>query len=227
MLSGVIRSNSLHKKKQLEYNMAQIYVDDIFFSATSHRLVDHFVHHMSLEFEMSLVAKLTYFLGLQAKNMNNGTFIFPTKYTKILVKKFGLDFATHRRSPIGTHEKISHDEGEKPIDQTLYRSMIGSLLYLTTSQLDLCYSMGFYAQYQACPKESHFTIFKKFIKYVNGMKKFKLWYSHDSTANLISYYDADWAGNSNDRKSTLSECFYLNNNLVSWFSSRAAYPSSW
>ena len=114
--------------------MAQIYVDDIVFGVMSHRMVDHFVEHMSSEFEMSLVGELTYFLGLQVKQTCNRTFISQTKYAKNLVKKFGLEFATLRLILVGTHTKISRHECSNNVDQTLYKSMIGSLLYLIASK---------------------------------------------------------------------------------------------
>ena len=100
------------------------------------------MEYMSSEFEMRLVGELTYFLGLQVKQSSNGTFISQTKYAKNLVKKFGLESTTHCRTPVGTFTKISRDEIGKYVDQTLYRSMIGSLLYLTGSRPDLCYSVG-------------------------------------------------------------------------------------
>ena len=87
--------------------------------------------------------------------------------------------------------------------------MIVSLLYLTTSEPYLLYSVGIYALYQAYPKESHLIAVKKIIKYVSGTTKFDLWYSHDSTTTLMGYCDADWAGNSDDRKSTLAEAEYI------------------
>ena len=89
------------------------------------------MEHMRIEFEMSLVGELTYFLGLQVKQTSNRTFISQSKYTRNLVKNFGLKTATHRRTLVGTHVKISRGERGKDVDQPLYRSMIGSLLYLT------------------------------------------------------------------------------------------------
>ena len=148
--------------------MTQVYVNDIVFGATPHKLVEHFVEQMSTEFEMSLVGELTYLLGLHVKQKGNGTFISQSKYARNQVKKFGLETATHRQTPLGTHEKISCDEGSKNVDQTLYRSMIGSLFYLTSSQPDLCYNVGICAQYQAYPKESRMIDVKKIIKHVNG-----------------------------------------------------------
>ena len=109
------------------------------------------MEHMSTEFEMSLVGELTYFLGLQARQTDFGTFVSQAKYMKNLVGKFELSSAKHIRTPIGTHEKISRDELGNGVYQTLYKSMIRSLLYLITSCPNLCYSMGVYARYQASP----------------------------------------------------------------------------
>ena len=104
------------------------------------------------------------------------------------------------------------------VDQTLNRSMIRSLLYLTASHMDLCYSMGVCARYQVSPKESHLLAVKKIIKYVSGTDENGVWYTQDTIAILVGYCDVDRAGNSKDRKSTFKGCFFLGNNLVSWFS---------
>ena len=149
------------------------------------------MEHMSSEFEMSTVGELTYFLGLQVKQIGNGTFISQTKYAKNLVKKFDIESTTHHHTPVRTHTKISLDESGKNVDQTLYKSMISTLLYLIASRLDLCYSVGICARYKAYPKESHLIAIKKIIKYVNGTTKFGLWYYHDSTTTLMGYCDAN------------------------------------
>ncbi|KAL5578540.1 hypothetical protein UlMin_020239 [Ulmus minor] len=96
--------------------------------------------------------------------------------------------------------------------------MIGRLLYLTASHPDLCYSVGVCARFQANPKESHLQAVKRIIRYVNGTLDYSLWYYMNTTTNLVGYSDADWARTIDDRKSTSGVCFYLGNNLVSWFS---------
>ena len=161
----------------------------IVFRATSQKLVNHFVCHMSTEFEMSLIGELTYFLGLQVNQKENHTFASQSIYAKGLVKKIGMESTTHRQTSIGTHDKISRDEKEKYVDQTLYWSMIGSLIYLIASRPDLCCSVGICARYHANPKESHLALVKKIIKYVNKTIEFGLWYSCDSIATLMSYCD--------------------------------------
>ena len=108
----------------------------------------------------------------------------------------------------------------KSVDPFLYKSMIGSLLYLTASRSDISYSVGVCARYQANPKESHMTALKRIIKYVKTIVELDVWYSKDTNDVLASYSDADWAGNANDRNNTSGGCFYVGSNLVSWMSKK-------
>ena len=210
----------LIKKDKCDIIIAQIYVDDIVFGSTSMSMLDIFVNQMKNEFEMSMVGELTYFLGLQVKQMNVRIFISQSKYAKNLVKKFGLENAKCVKTPMGTNDKLSKDENSVSIDPTLFRSMIGSLLYLTASRPDICFSVGMCARYQANPKESHLAAVKRIIRYVNGTVDYGIWFSKDTNSGLAGYNDADWAGNVDDRKSTTGGCFYLGNNLVFWYSKK-------
>ncbi|XP_065623620.1 uncharacterized mitochondrial protein AtMg00810-like [Quercus suber] len=175
---------------------------------------------MKREFEMSMVGELNYFLGLQVKQRRDGIFIFQEKYAKNLVKRFGLDSNKHTSTPMSSSAELSIDTADVDVDPTLYRSMIGSLLYLTTSRPDIAFSVGVCARFQAAPKESHLTAVKRIIRYVNGTFDYGIWYTKDSNECLAGYSDADWAGCINDRKSTSGGCFYLGNNLVSWMSKK-------
>ena len=83
----------------------------------------------------------------------------------------------------------------KSVDSSLYRSMIGSLLYLIASRPDIIYSVGVWARYQANPKESHMIALKRIIKYVKTTADFGVWYSKDTNDVLLGYSNADWAGN--------------------------------
>ncbi|XP_062081408.1 secreted RxLR effector protein 161-like [Humulus lupulus] len=98
--------------------------------------------------------------------------------------------------------------------------MIGSLLYLIASRPDISFSVGLCARYQVNPKQSHLTAVKRIFKYLAGTIEFGLWYSCDTNMSLVGYSDSDWAGSLDDRKSTSRGCFYIGNNLVSWFSKK-------
>ncbi|KAK0574928.1 hypothetical protein LWI29_031062 [Acer saccharum] len=128
---GSVDKTLFIKRDNDELFIAQIYVDDIVFGSTNNTKVQQFVDVMSLEFEMSLVGELSYFLGLQIRQMHDGIFITQAKYAKNLVKKFGLEKAKHCDTPMSTTLKLSKDASGKSVEQTLYRGMIGSLLYLT------------------------------------------------------------------------------------------------
>ena len=111
--------------------------------------------------------------------------------------------------------KLNVASSKVEVSRILYRSIIGSLLYLTASRLDIAFSVGVCARYQVAPKESHLTAVKRIIRYINETPDYGLWYSKDSNACLVGFSDADWAGSVDDRKSTLGGCFYHDNNLVS------------
>ena len=110
------------------------------------------------------------------------------------MKKFGLEFASSVRTPISLNVKLTVDLLGRSVDPSLYRSMIGSLLYLTASRLDISYSVGVCARYQANPKESHMTALKRIIKYVKTTIEFGVWYSKDTSDVFTRYFDTDWLG---------------------------------
>ena len=147
------------------------------------------------------------------------------KYARNIVKKFGLDSKKHAFTNMSSSTKLNVDSSRVEVSPTLYRSIIGSLLYLTASRPDIAFSVGVCARYQANPKESHLITVKRIIRYVNGTSNYGLWYSKDSNACLAKYSDADWVGSVNDRKSTSGGCFYLGNNLVSWMSKKQNFMS--
>ncbi|KAI4387451.1 hypothetical protein MLD38_005281 [Melastoma candidum] len=120
--------------------VVQIYVDDIIFGSTNDKLYTEFSELMTSEFEMSMMGELTFFLGLQIQQTDEGTFLHQEKYTKQLLKRFGLEGSKPLSTPMATSAKIDKDENGKEVDNKLYRSMIGSLLYLTASRPDILFS---------------------------------------------------------------------------------------
>ena len=121
--------------------LVQIYVDDIIFGSTNISLCKDFASIMQGEFEMSMIGELTFFLGLQIKQMENGNFISQSKYCKEVLKKFGMDTAKEASTPMGTSCYLDKDESGIEVNQTMFRGMIGSLLYLTASRPDIMQSV--------------------------------------------------------------------------------------
>nr|XP_023923489.1 uncharacterized protein LOC112034899 [Quercus suber] len=149
---------------------------------------------MKREFEMSMVGELNCFLGLQVKQRKDGIFISQEKYAKNLVKRFGLDSKKYTSTSMNFLEKLSLDAAGVDVDPTPYQSMIDSLIYLNTSRLDIAFSVGVCAHFQAVPKESYLTAVKRIIRYINGISDYGIWYSKDSNECLNGYSDVDWAG---------------------------------
>ena len=148
---------------------------------------------MSREFEINFVGELSYFLGLQIRQLHDEIFITQTKYAKNLVKKFSLENAKHCDTPMSTTLKLSKDASGKSVEQTLYWGMIGSLLYLTASRPDISFSVGVCvcARYQADLKESHLSSVKRIICYMNETSNYGIWYSFNTNASLVGFSDAD------------------------------------
>ena len=167
-----------------------------------------------------MVGELTYFLGLQVKQTDKGIYINQVKYARNLVKRFELENAAYARTPMVTNTKLGINPSGQLVNITLYRSIIGCLLYLTASCPDISFNVGVCARFQANPKMSHLATVKRIIKYVSGTSDFGLFYSKESNVFLVGYSDANWASNANDRKSTTSECFYVGTNLVAWMSKK-------
>jgi hypothetical protein len=200
--------------------VCQIYIDDILFGSTNKSTCEEFSRIMIQKFEMSMMGELKYFLGFQVKQLQKGTFISQTKYIQDILTKFGMKDAKPIKTPMETNGHLDLDTGGKSVDQKVYRSMIGSLLYLCASRPDIMLSVCMCARFQADPKEVHLRTVKIILRYLVHTPKFGLWYPKESTFDLIGYSDTDWAGCKIDRKSTSGTCQFLGRSLVSWASKK-------
>ncbi|GKA89150.1 putative ribonuclease H-like domain-containing protein, partial [Tanacetum coccineum] len=156
--------------------LVQVYVDDIIFGSTKKSLCTEFEKMMHKKFQMSSMGELTFFLGLQVKQKNDGIFISQDKYMTEILKKFGFTVFKTASTPMETQKHLLKDEDGEEVDVHLYRSMIGSLMYLTSLRPNIMFAV--------C------------------QPKLDLWYSKDSLFDLVAYTDSDYAGASLDRKST-------------------------
>ncbi|CAM8917132.1 unnamed protein product [Rhodiola kirilowii] len=154
-------------KKWNDTLVVQVYVDDIF-GSTNPRLVKQFTDLMSSEFEMSMVGELKYFLRFQVAHGDNGTRIHQQKYVREILKKFGMESAKTCATPMSPNDSLTKDESSPQVDPTLYRGMIGSLLYLTASRPDILFSVCLCARFQADPRETHVKAVKRILRYLKG-----------------------------------------------------------
>jgi hypothetical protein len=143
---------------------------------------------------MSMIGELTFFLGIQVKQMKQGTFMHQAKYTKDLMKKFNMVELKPVSTPMSSATSLGPDEDGETVDQREYRSMIGSLLYLTATRPDIQFTVGLYARFQSSPRSSHRTAVQRVFRYLKHTLEFGIWYSASSSLDLVGFFDVDFTG---------------------------------
>nr|GEX04734.1 retrovirus-related Pol polyprotein from transposon TNT 1-94 [Tanacetum cinerariifolium] len=177
--------------------LVQIYVADIIFVASTFELCDLFANLMCSKFKMSMMGKISFFLGLQILQSPRGIFINQSKYALESLKKYGFESCDPVDTPMVEKSKLDEDKEGKTVDPSHYYGMIGTLLYLTASRPDLQFAICMCARYQARPTEKH-----------------------DSSVALTAFADADHTGCQDTRRSTSGSVQFLGERLISWSSKR-------
>ncbi|GKC09703.1 putative ribonuclease H-like domain-containing protein, partial [Tanacetum coccineum] len=213
---GTIDKTLFIKRDKKDIMLVQVYVDDIIFGSTNKSWCDEFEALMKSRFQMSSMGELTFFLGLQVKQNKGGIFISQDKYVAEILKKFDLVNVKAAITPMETKVPLTKDEEAFDVDVHLYRSMIGSLMYLTASRPDIMYAVCVCSRFQVTPKTSHLNAVKRIFKYLKGKPNLGLWYPRESPFDLEAFSDSDYGGSNLDRKSTTGGCQFLGQRLISW-----------
>ncbi|GJU81309.1 putative ribonuclease H-like domain-containing protein [Tanacetum coccineum] len=213
---GTIDKTLFIRRNKKDIMLVQVYVDDIIFGSTNKSWCDEFEALMQSRFQMSSMGELTFFLGLQVKQNKEGIFISQDKYVAEILKKFDLVNVKAAITPMETKLPLTKDEEAFDVDVHLYRSMIGSLMYLTASRPDIMYAVCVCSRFQVTPKTSHLNAVKRIFKYLKGKPNLGLWYPRESPLDLEAFSDSDYGGSNLDRKSTIGGCQFLGQRLISW-----------
>ena len=196
--------------------LVQVYVDDIIFGSTNPELVDSFKETMSKRFNMSMLGELNFFLGLQVVQKKEGIQIHQQKYVSDILRKYSMDQVKSFPTPLSITSKKDFDLDSKKVNETTYRGMIGSLMYLTASRPDILFATSLCARFQSDPRECHLTMVKRIFRYLKGTTNLCLFYPRFSTFDVMGYTDADYAGYLVDRKSTSGMAQFVGPCLVTW-----------
>nr|GEW18289.1 hypothetical protein [Tanacetum cinerariifolium] len=143
-------------------------------------------------------------------------FLSQDKYVGDILKKFGYSDVRSSNTPMDKENPWGKDEPGKDVDLHLYRSMIGSLMYLIASRPDIMFAICACARHQVTPKECHLHVVKRIFRYLNGHPKLGLWYPKESLFDLVAYSYSNYGGATQDRKSTTGGCQFLGRRLISW-----------
>nr|GEX45108.1 retrovirus-related Pol polyprotein from transposon TNT 1-94 [Tanacetum cinerariifolium] len=230
MLSGFLLDNNFSKgvvdptlfthKTGKHILLVQIYVDDIIFASTDPKDCDMFSNEMSLKFQMSMMGQMSFFLGLWVSQSPGGVFINQSKFALKILKKFRMDSCDSVDTPMVDRLKLDEDLSGIPVDQTRFRSMVGSLMYLTASRPDLVFVVCMCARYQAKPTKKHIEALKRVFWYLKGTINWGLWYPKDTAMALTAYTDVDHAGCQDTRRSTSGSAQFLGVKLILWMRSQ-------
>nr|XP_016490488.1 PREDICTED: uncharacterized mitochondrial protein AtMg00810-like [Nicotiana tabacum] len=159
------------------------------------------------------MGELNIFLGLQVKQSTKGTCISQQKYIKEPLKRFDMEASKVIDTLIAIATRLDLDESGSSVNQTMYRGIIGSLLYLTASRPDIVFSVGLCARFQSNPKESHLKAAKRILRYLKGTQDLVLFYPSGDNFNLVGYADAGYLV---DKKSISRMAHFLGSCLISW-----------
>nr|CAN66507.1 hypothetical protein VITISV_034008 [Vitis vinifera] len=202
-----------------------VYVDDIVITGSDSALLSQLKTHLFESFHMKDLGSLTYFLGLEVHHSPSGIFLNQHKYASDLVATAGLQGATSVDTPMELNVKLRKEEGDLLVDPSLYRKLVGSLVYLTITRPDISFAVQQVSQFLQTPHHLHLAAVRRIIRYVQGTSTRGLFFPTGNSTRLAAYSDADWAGCADTRRSITSWCVFLGDALISWKSKKQARVS--
>ncbi|KAK2427210.1 putative mitochondrial protein [Trifolium repens] len=202
--------------------IVSVYVDDLIYTGNDEHMMRNFKRSMREMFAMTDLGKMKYFLGIEVIQNKQGIFINQQKYGSEILQRFGMSDCNGVCSPIVPGCKLVKDEAGKAIDATMYKQMIGCLMYMLATRPDMAYSVCLTARYMERPTEMHVAAVKRILRYLKGTLDHGILYKPKTGDELIleGWSDSDYAGDYDDRKSTSGYVFTINGVAVSWCSKK-------
>lgn len=197
-----------------------VYVDDLIVTGTNEEEVAVFKKQMQKVFDMTDLGKLSYYLGIEVLQDNESITISQSGYAKKILQAAGMGDCNSAKYPMEPGFGLTKDEGGVPVNATEYRSLVGSLRYLTHTRPDLGYSVGVVSRYMESPKESHLKAVKHILRYIKGTIKYGLVYRKGGDRKLVGFSDSSNGMDLDDRKGTTGTIFYFSGKPITWSSQK-------
>jgi hypothetical protein len=178
-----------------------LYVDDLFLTGEQNLITDC-KKKLTTEFEMKCLGMMNYFLGLEVWQIPKNIFLNQGKYAVEILNRFDMLECKSMNTPMETKLNLLVDTLSELVDATLYRDIIGSLMYLTNTRPDICFVVNTLSQYLVEPRRVHLVAAKHVMRYLKGMLDYGLYYTRDHDFRIFGYTDSDWVGSAYDRKIT-------------------------
>ena len=202
-----------------------VYVDDILIIGNDPKCVGDLKHLLDTKFGIKDLGSLKYFLGLEVTRNAKGISLNQRKYALEVLQDSGMLGSKPMKTPMEQHLKLSKDEGEFIEEPSLYRRLIGRLMYLTLTRLDICYAVNRLSQFLSVPRKPHMLAAQKVLQYIKETPGQGIYFLADSDFQLKAFCDVDWVGCPDTRKSLTRYCVFLGNILISWRSKKRSVVS--
>ena len=197
-----------------------VYVDDVIITGDNEDEIGKVKNLLKAEFDIKDLGKLMYFLGIEVIWTDDGIWLMQCKYVLDMLKKFGMTGCKPIATPIEQNAKLRSDSGEPLENPTLYRQIVGSLIYATLTRPNMSHDVGVLSQFMHVPRKPHLDAARRVLRYAKGTLNYGLFYPYGANVEVCGYTDADWAGSSYDRRSTSGYVFSLGSAAVSWSSKK-------
>jgi hypothetical protein len=195
-------------------------VDDLIFIGNNPKIFRDFKQAMIKEFKMTDIGLMTYYLGTEIEQGEDRIFVNQEKFAKEILKKLKMEDCAKVNTLVECEVKMSkNDEGEN-INSTTFKSLVGSLRYLTCTRLDVLFRARLVSRFINTPTITHFKALKQILQYIKGTVDFDLFYAYSNSFELMGYSDSDSAKNMDDRKSTIDFVFYIGDITFTWSSNK-------
>jgi hypothetical protein len=178
-------------------------------------MIDQLKAEMMKVFKMKGLGEMSYFLGMEVQQNHRGIFIGQQKYAKEILRKFKVEECKSMNTPMNLKEKLCKEDGADKVDEAIYRSLIGCLMYLTTTRPDIMHVISLLSRFMHCASEVHFKAAKRTVRYITGTLSYGIQFSCIENFELQGYADSDWADSFDDMKSTSGYCFSFGSGIFS------------
>lgn len=197
-----------------------VYVDDLIITGDDLDGINQVKQNLSIRFHMKDLGRLSHFLGLELHYEEGGFILHQERYCINLLKKFGMLACKPIETPMENTVKLCVDKGKELEDPTMYRQIIGSLIYLTLTRPDISFEVGVLSRYMQNPRKPHLDAVRRVLRYVKGTLGYGIKFNQGEKLELVGYCDADYAGDLDTRRSNTGYVFMLGQSAVAWCSKR-------
>ena len=219
---GLLRSkedpNLYYSHQNGKHTFILFYVDNILITGNDDLYIQKLKNHMMTTFRMTDLGNASYYLGIELQQTPEGTYFHQKGYIEKLLDRFGMTDCSPMAMPMNPRTKLRKDTASEPVDPHLYQSLVGGLLHATISRWDIQFAVNHISRYLTALQLEHLVAAKNILRYLKGTLNYCLFFPFSDTGGLHTFTDADWAGDSDSRRSTSGVLYKFGNSPIAWSS---------